>query len=208
MMIRNAKILGLALVAVLAMSAMVASAASATKFTAAKYPATVKGTQTGGGHVFEVGGGKVTCTGATFTGTLSAASEEMTMTPNYTGCTAFGFIGAEVTGFGSEGCDYLFTTNGKAHLKCPAGKDVTVDAGPCDITLEAVNNQNLATNTYTNTPANKVTVDTAVTNVHAVVTKTNFLCTVSAGTYANGKYSGTTEVEATNGGVADAIDVG
>lgn len=208
-MSRNLKVVGLAIMAVLAMSAVMASSASATNFTAAKYPAAITGTQVGK-HVFKMTG-TVECTTATFSGTLTGPSETITINPVYTGCTAFGFAEAKVTGFGHYGeankCDYLFNVNGSAALQCSGGADVTIDAGPCDVTMQAANNTNITKNTFTNTPANKVTVDTAVTNIHGTVSKTNFLCPFTAGTHTNGVYEGTTLLEGKNAGVTTAIDV-
>jgi hypothetical protein len=208
-MIRNAKVLGLALVAVLAMAAVVASSASAAEFTAASYPVTLSGTQSTA-HKFTVGGSTVTCTTATFSGSASGPSPTQTMTPVYTGCTAFGFIGATVTGFPHTGgnCDYDFSANGETALTCASG-DVTIDAGPCTATVTAPKNTNLKSNTFTNnTPAaGQVTVDTNVTNVHAEITKSEFGCPVAKGTYANSTYTGTTVVKGENGGKAVSIDV-
>ena len=217
-MIRNAKILGLALVAVLALTAIAASSASALKFTANSYPVHLTGTQSGS-HKFTVTGSTVTCTTATFTGSATGASTTQTMTPIYTGCTAFGFINSTVTGFPHTGgnCDYLFgeptssagVITGHAALTCASG-DVQIDAGPCTVTLQPANNTTLKTNTYTlNTPAaGEITVDTNITNVHAEVTKSEFGCPISKGTHTNATYTGNTVVKGTNGGGgADALTI-
>jgi hypothetical protein len=206
-MIRNAKILGLAIVAALALTAVMASAASAANFTAASYPVKISGTQSES-HKFTVGGGTVTCTTATFAGEATAASATQTIVPSYSNCTAFGFVGATVTGFSSTGCDYTFYAGGNVDLDCASG-DVQIDAGTCTVTLQAANNQNLSKNTYTNDKptAGKVTVDTAVGGIHANVTS-GFGCPVAGGTYSNGTYTGTTVMEGKNSkGVAVAIDV-
>jgi hypothetical protein len=204
-MIRNAKLLGLALIAVLALTALGSSSASAAKFTAAKYPVTLSGTQSTS-HKLTVGGSTVTCTTATFKGEGKEASETQTIFATYTGCTAFGFINATVTG---STCDYLLNANGNIALNCTSG-DVTVDAGPCTATLTAAKNQTLTSNTFTNnTPAaGQVTVDTNVTNAHAEITKSEFGCPVAKGTYATSTYTGSTVVKGTDSeGKADSIDV-
>jgi hypothetical protein len=204
-MIRNAKMLGLAIVAALALTAVMASVASATNFTAASYPVKITGSQSSN-HVFTVTGGTVSCTTATFSGELTGASESMTVIPFYDGCTAFGFINSSVTGFGSAKCDYKFFTSGATNLECAAG-DVQIDAGTCTVTMQAGNNQGLKTNTYTNTPTDKVTVDTQVTGIHTTVTS-GFGCPISGGTHTNASYTGTTVVEGKNSkGTAVAIDV-
>jgi hypothetical protein len=220
-MVRNAKVLGLAIVAALALTAVMASAASATNFTAASYPVKISGSQSES-HKFTVGGGTVTCTTANFSGELGAASSSLTVDAVYQNCTAFGFVGAKVTGFTPEEgatCDYTFYAEdlnteggvvdkvGKADLDCTGSGDITIDAGTCSVTLQAANNQGLSRNTYTNTPAGKVTVDTNVSGIHAIVTS-GFACPVAGGTYTNGTYTGTTIVEGKNSkGVAVAIDV-
>jgi hypothetical protein len=206
-MIRNAKVLGLAIVAALALTAVMASAASATNFTAASYPVKISGTQSES-HKFTVGGGTVTCTTATFSGEATAASETLTMVPTYSNCTAFGFVGAKVTGFSSTGCDYTFYSGGNVDLDCASGH-VTIDAGDCTVTLEPGKNQSLHENVYTNnTPTSgKVTVHSNVTGIHATVIDDGF-CVITPGTYTNATYTGTTVVEGKNSkGVAVAIDV-
>jgi hypothetical protein len=167
---------------------------------------TISGNQSAA-HKFTVGGMTVTCTTATFSGTASAASATQTIDPTYTGCTASG-IKATVTGFNNTGhsCDYLFNANGETALNCPSG-DVKIEAGPCTVTIEAVRNTNLKTNTYTNnTPGvGQITVDTNVTNIHAIV-NSGFGCPVAGGTYTNAAYTGTTVISGKdNGGAAVAL---
>jgi hypothetical protein len=144
-MIRNFKALGLAVVAVLAMSAVVASAAQAeattAQFTAATYPTTFEGTNTAGSEVFTTEGGKVECA-SKFTGSMSAASQTSEAHPTYTGCKAFGFLTATVN---TEECNYLFhvttkTGEGKyqahADVVCPAGQSIKVSASTCKIEIK------------------------------------------------------------------------
>ena len=89
-MIRNLKALGLAVVAVLAMTALAAPASQAASFTAASYTATLEGEQLAAeSHVFTLAGGRtVTCTSAKFKGTLAAPSSTATITPTYSSCHA------------------------------------------------------------------------------------------------------------------------
>jgi len=214
---RNLKVLGLALVAALAMTALVASAAQANnegKFTATSYPGTLHGEDTGT-HVFTAAGGTVNCTNATFTGSFTEASKTQTITPEYSGCTAFGFIGATVT---MNGCDYLFhltgtgaggAYNSTVDLVCPAGKEITIDAGPCMISLPG--QTGLPGSTFTNsggTPSD-VTNHANVTGITGVLKKENALCFFTAGHFTNGTYKGSTTVTGKNaGGAAQSIDIG
>ena len=115
-MIRKFKALGLALVAVFAMSAVVASAAQATAGTLTTFPAgkTVIATaEQTAEHEFvlkdhEAEPGKFAntkCKKAVFTGTAGVATGATSVTahPVYTECTAFG-QNATIT---TTGCDYL-----------------------------------------------------------------------------------------------------
>jgi len=152
-MIRNLKVLGLALVALLAMSAMVASAASAAeKFTASSGKGTKISAEDTGNIKFTVTNSTVTCTKAVFTGTAPGESfTEVSVNAEYSGCTGFGFP-ATVKGFGQHGeaspCTFNLEAGGNADLNCPAGQDVTVEAGPCTVHVPA--QQNLGTLTYEN----------------------------------------------------------
>lgn len=134
-MVRKLKVLGIAAVAVLAMSAVVASAAHAAtgKLTATEYPATLTGEQVGvNKFVIAAGVRTVTCKKATFHGTIKEAADPVTLTPTYSECHAApNEIPATVT---MNGCDYSLKANTvtsttgtlTADLLCPAGKDVEI----------------------------------------------------------------------------------
>jgi len=128
---RNIKILGLALIAVLAMSAFAAATASANEFNAESYPTTGTGSKDGEFvDVFTTTAGTVKCTTPTYVATLSAKSTSVSAAPSYTGCTGFGFP-AEVT---TTGCTYVFnigagaTTEGDVDLECTGSNEITVVA--------------------------------------------------------------------------------
>ena len=214
-MTRNLKTLGLAIVAVLAMSAMVASAAQASvEFTAPSYPATLSGNQATT-HVFTVettSGDNITttCTTASFHGTISGPNTAQTITPTYTGCTAFG-LEATVK---FEGCDYVFhpgaTTgtadeySGTADLSCPAGTGpvrVFDTLNRCEVTLS----QQLGIGPVkyvTDTTAGDVLVKAEVTGITYNKVKDNFLCPLTGtGVKSDGKYFGNSTV--TGGIVSD-----
>jgi len=150
-MIRKTKVLGLACVAVLAMSALGASAAQAevkTTFDMGATSGTIEGAQVGQ-QVFTTDAGTVTCTTSTLSGSFTAASTtEQTATPTYGGCTAFGFVGATIA---MNGCDYLFKgTTTKApepaetlatvDIICPKEKEITVTAFTCVVHVEPQTN--------------------------------------------------------------------
>ena len=94
-MIRNLKVLGLALGAVFAFAAISASSAMAetttvASFTAGAYPATTTGTQDGANHKFSFLGGAaiLECTSSHFdgVGTDTGPTTSATYTPTYSGC--------------------------------------------------------------------------------------------------------------------------
>jgi hypothetical protein len=152
-MIRNLKAIGLAVVAVLAISAFVASAASAQstthKFTAMDniYPKAFHGANAAGQETFITEAGTVECA-STFTGAIASATQHVVVSPVYSSCKAFGFLNATVT---MHDCSYTFqlttratspTVHYQAHvnLLCPAGKSVTIKAGTCEVLIHPQNN--------------------------------------------------------------------
>ncbi|HYG96179.1 MAG TPA: hypothetical protein VD741_03635 [Solirubrobacterales bacterium] len=135
-MIRKLKTLGIALVAVLAMSAVVASAASATNFTASSYPTSATASSPIGNDDFKTEAGSVECAAHFNVGPLSKASETVTVVPTYTGCKAFGFLNATVN---MNGCDYVFNVNGSVNLSCGV-KYVEITAGTCRLIIAGQSN--------------------------------------------------------------------
>jgi hypothetical protein len=149
-MTRSLKSLGLLVGALLVLCGLMAQGASAhvpARFTAPGGVTTIKGkTDPGTVSVFVVTGQKVECGIEEYQGTVVGTSvESVTVVPTYTECVAFGFINAKVTGFGhypaSEGegpyCTYTLTADGFAHIDCPPGKDITVEAGTCTVHVPA-----------------------------------------------------------------------
>lgn len=181
-MIRSLKALGLALVAVLALSATAAGAAHAQngKFTSENYPATIDTTleQEVGSEAeyFEFVGRKFSCEATHFHGTLNEASETLAVMPDYTdesqGGTCFGpFFKVAFT---ENECSYLFHTAGTASksykleldLVCPAEKlfeihFVNFSGVPvCTFTMES---QALGTLTASNSKEGQITLAGAFT---------------------------------------------
>ncbi len=145
-MIRNLKVLGVALAAVFALAAVAASAASAANGTlTSDGPVTLTGTETGAvtANQLTAFGSNVRCAGSTFTGHKYNVTphtfipndvETVTITPHYVdNCTATALnLPATVH---MNGCDYVFhlgeTVAGKtdtykilATLVCPRGGPV------------------------------------------------------------------------------------
>jgi hypothetical protein len=140
-MIRNLKTLGLALVAVFAVSAMAASAARAVtddaQLTAESFPAVFDGTQNGV-LVFNREGRTMTCTTAEFHSEVKSTDSKTTITvkPTYSGCHSniplIGVVPMTVT---MNGCDYLLhltkdtpsgTFTADTTITCPPNKEIEV----------------------------------------------------------------------------------
>jgi hypothetical protein len=143
-MIRNFKVLGLAFMAVLAMSAVAASAASAQlgKITS-DGPVTLTGSQAGE-EALTAFSSSVKCPGSTYTGhkvnstaLIASGSTEVTVTPHYVNCTS---------PVNMNGCDYRIydatttaanTYSVKADLVCKAGSAGVLISGAfgCNTTI-------------------------------------------------------------------------
>jgi uncharacterized protein (DUF1501 family) len=124
---RMLRTLGLALVAVFAMSAVVASAASA-NFTTTTDTSTL--TLSGGLQVFTSGGGaKFECTSESgHIANVGTAQSELTVVPFYSGCTLTeGGITRNME-IDPMGCAYVFTTTGQIHIECSGANVITVKA--------------------------------------------------------------------------------
>jgi hypothetical protein len=183
-MIRNLKALGLALVAVFALSALAASSASAVdKFTAAKSPVVITGTSHNNKFTITNPDVGFECTTSSFSATYTSGATEITVDATYTGtilqtsgthehCTATS--PATKATVSMEGCDYDLTgnttglDNGKTDatvwVTCPTGKEIKIvtNAG-CTIRVPSQTPTEGGV-VYTN-EAGKVKVDVTATGV-------------------------------------------
>jgi hypothetical protein len=167
-MTRKLKTLGVALVAVFALTAVMASAASAASYTSSTYPTTATATSAAGNDVFTTEGGTVECA-SHFVGTLSAASSSLTITPTYTGCKAFGFLEASVTG-----CEYEVTASSTTLSNIHIRKTCTIKAGTCHITVHPQGP--LSHVGTTNNAGGDVSLRATVQNISYTVITDGFLC--------------------------------
>jgi hypothetical protein len=173
-MTRKLKTLGVALVAVFALTAVAASTASAYQYTASTYPTTGTGESAIGNDTFTTEGGTVECK-SHFEGTLSEASTDLTVTAKYTNCRAFGFLEAEVSH-----CKYTFTeptTDGKGgwHAQVHVvGAPCTIKASTCHVTVPLQNS--LGNVTINNLATGDVSVQANVTAIEYNVITDGFLC--------------------------------
>ncbi|HET9396290.1 MAG TPA: hypothetical protein VFO36_09555 [Nitrospiraceae bacterium] len=210
-MIRNLKVLGLAIAAVLALSAVMASAAMAAEFTASSYPATITGSNTKGSEVFKTEGGNVECNSHFVSHSQSAASSTLTVTPTYTSCDAFGFLSATVN---TEECSYVFhatdtiTETEPVHrhywrhhvdVVCPTGQSIKVTASTCKAEIKS--QTGLTTVKTENIAGGSVTVTPDVSGIAYTVTQDGFLCPFGGtGNKTDGKYTGDVTVSRVGGG--------
>jgi hypothetical protein len=202
---RNLKALGLALVAIFALSAVVASAAMASgeKFHAAVEPSVITSSNAGeGNHVFKAGEAEVVCTQAEFSGTSTTkTSESQTVHPTYRGCT---FLGGKAT-VDTTGCNYVLYSSvpagghGKVEIECEGTNKIKVTGPGCTLTFGAQVTEGGAF--YKNLETNpKTTTVSSTTN--AAFTKSGLLCgavTGTVGTYTGSVITKTYEDKCTAG---------
>lgn len=126
----NHQLKGLAAVLATVVLASVGPAtASAAEFQAANAPVKLAGTQSIG-HVLTTVAGNMTCKTVTLAGGEMAAktAAEITFTPNYEGCTAFGFIKVPVH---ENKCTMTFAANKVWSINCAAGEAIEITAPGC-----------------------------------------------------------------------------
>lgn len=212
---RKLKAVGLALVAVFAMSAVMASGAqgAAGKFTASSYPAAFTGTQVVA-HKFATTPGNVTCSGAAFSGEQAAATENLTVKAVYSGCLLGGLVEAKVN---MKSCDYVFhagltvTTNGPiagtVDVECSTANDeiAVTNAAGCEILIPQ--QTGLSKVEYTNnTGTGDVTVNINVTGIKYTETKPCIKGETETKVTTNGVYTGTATISGT--GKTVSVDEG
>lgn len=200
-MTRNLKALGLALMAVFAMSAIGAQAASADLFTSEEEKTVLTGNETNE-HRFTIWGGFTTCKEAFFEGTVEGKEKpEATVHPEYGECEDS--FGSELT-VDTEGCFYkLGTETVEGHapvtIECLEGHSITlrsVNTG-CHITVHEQGPLYGVTYKDGTNPATgkeDVTVTATVEGIHYT---TNIICQFGGltGTDTDGFYEGAVTVD-------------
>lgn len=214
-MTRNVKALGLALVAVFAMSAVVAQGAAAVDHTFTSNAAKTFLTATQeGNHVLKGGELESICKKASFTGEQSGeTADKVSVKPSYSECEVPGLGGVTVV---NSGCSYEFdsdtTTNpanttagesGIVNLKCTAGASITIDGPGCDIIFGEkhganVVNQELHGVKYKDDAENANAITVEAHNFGIKYTTTGAFCFLigkaNGGTYSDGTYLGNATV--------------
>lgn len=170
---RSIKLLGAIAIAALVVGASAASAlATQMHWEAKTYPVKIIAKQPSGGHTtFTTGGISVVCTSTTYTSAepefLTGASATILFHPEYSGCTAFGFVGATVTAL--SGALFLLTWLEPLNLLVSTkqttgttGGSITIKASSCEVsvptgqTFETEGNKNAEGTTVTNITGGKI----------------------------------------------------
>jgi hypothetical protein len=145
--------------------------------------------------------GTVECSGVNFTGTQSGATAtSVTVTPSYSGCTAFGFATAHVE---VTGCTMKIFSSGTSELLCGATGHIVITptffGSVCTTTIGG--NQHFATGlTFTNEGAGTsrdTVVDQNITGIK--YTSSGGSCG-TAGSHSDGTLSGSVTTTGTAGG--------
>jgi hypothetical protein len=201
--------IGAALAAALALSAVIASAASAAEFKAAKSPVNLFAGQDTT-HSFLVDGSAVTCEAATFEASgVKAPAKTVAITPDYKGCSSFGFINSKIE---MNGCQFEFLQPtsglvGNVRVSCPTKETririfASVLGSTCEVLIGESGNTNLEKLSYKNeaTSPSTVKVNAAITGITAEKTKDTGLCPLKGpGTVKTGEYSGISTFEGVGG---------
>ncbi len=219
-MTRNLKVLGLALVAVFAMSAVAASAASANQWmTAGNVNAKIIADQVAEEqHVFKVEGAstEVKCKTAHFEGAeeISSPATTVDVTPSYSNCNAFLGLSATVT---NQGCHYklhIGSTTGTATwymtpltLICTGSNKIVIEAGTCKASVGGEQTFENGVEYMNNGGSPEKGLLTAnLSGIKVNKEKDGFLCPLSGtGEVSTGTYEGDTNVTAESGGTPVSI---
>jgi hypothetical protein len=187
-MIRNLKALGLALMAIFALTAVASSAAQAIEFHSEIENTTVTAsTEAGSNSVFDAAGASISCASATFTGSQAAkTSPTLTVTPAYSNCTFLGVVGVPVN---MNGCQYTFNANGEVAITGASCTAITFEAATCKVEVGKTNNQNLKEVTYTNLNSGTTREVTVTPHVIGITYTSSGLGCPKAGTFSDGNYT-------------------
>ncbi len=193
-MIRKLKALGLALVAVLAMSAIAASAGQAVPVITGSGSIHATGERVG--EQFTIDGLTFTCGVSHYSGTAVHNSSTLRLTPSWTECKLGEAIPLAIT---THECHYLFHGTQKdtvpsvkftAHMdiECTGGKPITIVSTSPACKMEVNSQTNLTTVEITN-DATDLTIQSNLAGITATVTEDGFLCPfTSTGVKTGGTY--------------------
>lgn len=197
---RKSTIFVVAITALAVMASVVAASALASKFMSdGNVAVTVRGSQIGS-NVITIDGSNGTCVTVDFdtSGTVASPAASYKTVPLYEGCTFFGFVKAPVT---TTGCFYTFSSGtesaadkfpGSMDLNCESGKQITIVAGTCEVTISGPQTFGAGLTFVNSTGASPKDVILEFNSVNIAVNKVKdgFLCPLSGTGKVNGTYSG------------------
>lgn len=206
----------LVVLAILGCASSIPAPASAAEFKAGNYPAELTGSQLIAERAeFFFNGGWVLCETATLTGTLGAASAELTLHPVFGTCTAFGF--KEKVTFTTTECDYKLHAGankapgvyeGTMDVVCAAGKSIKLSAGTCELEIKNVNGLKNLELANDKAGIADLTLKLIVANLPYTVTKDGMGCPLSGvGNFNAGVALGRYTITAMSGGGETALEV-
>lgn len=199
------------LMAVASLLAVPASAAAIGpgEFLFSTYPNKAHAVQTTK-HVLTLTGFEATCKVVNLdSSTLSGPATELTLTPTYSECTAFGFGGATVA---TNGCTYKLNQpegaadawEGGFAIACPEGKKITITVSVPFIAkckVEIGPQATSGTVDYENdTAAGEIDIAFALSGIDDTVLESTGSCPLTLGKHENATYTGGSTAEAAEGG--------
>jgi hypothetical protein len=191
-MSRKLKTMGLALIAVFALTAVGDGAASAAEFHSTAATTKISASQTTT-HNFTTTIVGITCEKATFSGTqTTATTTSVEFAPTYSGCHFIIFGSTIAITVATNECKYRLNASGTADIVCPVGKAITVSGAGCTITVGAQTGKKSVT--YANKEAKHIDITTNLTGIN--YSHSGFTCGTGSGT--NGTYTGTTTASGTD----------
>ena len=190
------------------------AAAESPGFLHSKYPNKVHAVQTTT-HVLTVTGSEAKCTTLNFDSTTKTApTSELTITPTYSGCTAFG-LPATIT---PNGCTYRLAQpegsednwKGGFAIKCPEGKKIVITAtsifGTCVVEVGEQTPTGIVS--YENeTFGTGFNLAFSLSGIKDKVTTSSGVCPLTVGEHTNAIYKGGSYAESLEGGLLAIGDV-
>lgn len=208
----KARLFGLTLAAVLAMSGVMAQLAQAGTFEAESYPVAIKGNQIEGKHLFKTVASELYCNTYDFQGELGEASNELALAATPKECSTLGILTMTVE---MNGCTFNFNvkeeiSEGTVHIACPAGKEIVWKASngcTARIPAQTIEAEVTLTNTATK-PAKTIRLTTNAGGIHYSIEKGSACVGAPAsGSYTNGTYEGATTLTGENPKTSEAVGI-
>jgi hypothetical protein len=201
------KMIGIVAIAAIAMTVLGgAGTASASQFRAEEYPVSISGEAASTlNQVIETHAGKAQCKMAP-TGNLSAASSSLTISPNYSGCRAFGFFNATVV---MNSCSYVLKSTtesapylGTLSISCTKEADkIEIKTITCTVSLPAQTPAgNVVLENGGSPPHGAARTVSLAINLTGVKYTVGSSCPNGSGSFEDGTYTGTSQpLKASNG---------